>query len=50
MEKPSDFWLRKEKAVGETKPTEKSRDTSKRREKMINVKRVEKRNRLSEKD
>ena len=26
MEKPIDFWLRKGKVVGETKPTEKSRE------------------------
>ena len=26
MEKPIDFWLRKGKAVGETKPTENSRE------------------------
>ena len=29
MKKPSDFWLRKGKVVGETKPTEKSREEPK---------------------
>ena len=29
MEKPIDFWLRKGKAVGETKPTENFRDPPK---------------------